>query len=397
MSRTEGWLRRRAARRGTRWTTPVALVLGLALTTAACSTVATTDAPKSVDASTLNADQKAVLDAGYAGNALEEPTADGPAAVPGKKVWAISCGEAYQACAILSSSFVEAGKELSWDVNLVDGKADPSVATAAIRQAIAAKADGIAVFSFDCPGVKSGLQAAKSAGIPVVQYTSIDCDDPDFGSEEPLYTAGLNVMGSTNISDYYTKWGAARAEYLAALLGGEGKVLMVEETSQRTQQYSNEGFKAGFAKACPDCELIEVPFTFSQIPREATARWSSALLQHPDAAAVSVSIDSLMGLGLQTALKQANFHGIVAGGEGLNLGLVRDGTQTTETTIPYDLSSWGLADTLNRIFAGEDPTTLPSEGGGWQFVDAEHNLPPNGEAWDVPFDYKSLYRDMWKG
>lgn len=374
-------------------TAGVVALAGVAMLLSACTTIS--DGPQI--ATDLTAEQREILQSGYDGDALQQPTAQGPAAQRGKRVWAVSCGEAYQACSQLSAGFVEAGAELGWEVNLVDGKADPSVATGLIRQAVAADVDGIAVFSYDCPGVKSGLEAARAARIPVVQFTSIDCDDEAFGAGQPLYTAGLNVMGSTQIKDYYLKWGAARADYVAALMGGKGKLLQIANTDQRTQQYSNQGFREQFGKACPDCELVEVPFTFAQVPREATAKWSSALMQNPDATAVSTGIDSLMGLGLQSALRQANFGGIVAGGEGLNLDLVREGTQSTETVIPYALASWGLANTLNRIFAGEDPAALPTEGGGWQFIDKDHNLPAQGQPWEPPFDFRAAYTTMWNG
>lgn len=369
----------------------VAAITGVALILTGCTTITA----ESQIATDLTAEQQEILQSGYDGEALQEPTADGPPAERGKQVWAVSCGEAYQACSLMSAAFAEAGEQLGWDVNLVDGKADPSVATGLIRQAVAAGVDGIAVFSYDCPGVKSGLEAARAADVPVVQFTSIDCNDDAFGSGESLYTAGLNVMGSTEIKDYYLKWGAARADYVAALMGGEGKLLEIANTDQRTQQYANQGFEEQFEKACPGCELVKVPFTFAQVPREATAKWNSALMQNPDAKAVATGIDSLMGLGLQSALKQANFGGIVAGGEGLNLDLVRDGIQDTETVIPYALASWGLANTLNRIFAGENPTALPSEGGGWQFIDNDHNLPAAGQPWEPPFDFRALYASMW--
>ncbi|WP_157890649.1 sugar ABC transporter substrate-binding protein [Mycolicibacterium goodii] len=361
-----------------------------------CTTIESTAPDLSELRPDLTPQQAGALQAGYDGRAMQEPTRSGPVAQTGKKVWVISCGQTYQACSILSSSFTDAARNLGWNTNLVDSKADPSVATSLIKQAVAARADGIAVFSLDCPGIISGLKDAKAAGIPVVQYTSIDCDDPAFGGGEKLFTASVNVRGSTSTAEYYRAWGAARAEYLAALLGNKGKVLEIRETSQRTHAYSHEGFVEQMAISCPGCEIVDVPFTFAQVPKEATAVWNSALLKHADAAAVSFSIDSLMGLGLQSALRQSGFRGITAGGEGLNLDLVREGRQTTETPIPYELAAWGLADTLNRVFAGEDPDTLPSEGGGWIFLDAEHNLPA-GQMWSPAFDFKGIYTSMWAG
>lgn len=366
------------------------------LTLTGCTTVAST-APDTAQINTeLDPAQAAALQAGYDGVAMEEPTKTGPVAQRDKNIWVVSCGQSYQACSILASSFTDAAAELGWNANVVDSKADPSVATSLIKQAVAAKVDGIAVFSLDCPGINSGLKDARAAGIPVVQYTSIDCDDPAFGGGEELFTASLNVMGSTKTADYYRKWGAARAEYLSALMGGTGKVLEIRETSQRPHAYSHEGFVEQMNISCAECEIVDVPFTFSQVPKEATAVWNSALLQNLDADAVSFSIDSLMGLGLQSAIQQSGFRGIVAGGEGLNLDLVREGRQTSETPVPYELASWGLANTLNRVLAGEDPKTLPSEGGGWVFLDKDHNLPA-GSTWEPDFDFRGIYKAMWSG
>jgi ribose transport system substrate-binding protein len=55
-----------------------------------------------------------------------------------------------------------------------------------------------------------------------------------------------------------------------------------------------------------------------------------------------------------------------------------------------------LANTLNRVFAGEDPKSLPSEGGGWVFLDKDHNLPAEGN-WEPSFDFKNIYTSMWTG
>jgi ribose transport system substrate-binding protein len=56
---------------------------------------------------------------------------------------------------------------------------------------------------------------------------------------------------------------------------------------------------------------------------------------------------------------------------------------------------WGLADTLNRVFAGDDPATFPSQGSGWQYIDADHNLPAEGDAYNPSYDYQSAYKAIW--
>lgn len=187
--------------------------------------------------------------------------------------------------------------------------------------------------------------------------------------EQPLFAASLNINGSPKLADYYTAFGSARADYTAALIQGAGKVIALEETSQRSQAYITQAFQARFKKICPQCTLVDVPFTFAQLPTQANAIWTSSMLKNPDAKAIEYNLDSLMPLGLQSDIKQAGFQGLVIGGEGTNLDSIRTGVQSTAVVVPYQMFTWGLANTLNRLFAGEKASSLPSEGGGWQLVD----------------------------
>ncbi|MCU1476411.1 MAG: hypothetical protein JWQ64_1104 [Subtercola sp.] len=384
----------RPSRRSTRIATLAVAVVAVGLLSA-CSTTSSAS-EGSAASSTLSAEQTQVLDSGYSASSINTPTTTGPAAVTGKSVWVISCGESFQGCAIMSAAFDNAAAKLGWKTNLIDSKADPTNYSAAINQAIAAKADGIALFAGDCPGIKTSLQSAQAANIPVVQFSSVDCDDPGFGSEAPLFAASLNIDGSNKLADYYQALGTARADYTAALMGGSGKVIALQETSQRSQSYITAGFTNEMAKACPNCVVVPVTFTFAQLPTAANQVWSSAMLKNPDAKALEFNLDSLMPLGLQTDIQTTGFKGQIIGGEGTNLDSIRSGAQTTATVVPYEMFSWGLADTLNRLFAGESAASLPTEGGGWQLVDKTHNLPASG-PWQNPVDYQSIYEKIWSG
>jgi ribose transport system substrate-binding protein len=340
--------------------------------------------------------ETSTLDAGYAGD-FEPPPSEGPAAQQGKNVWYISCGQAYVACANSATWFQEAGQALGWDVTVIDGKADPSTAANAIKQGVAAGVDGIALFTFDCPGIKSSLLEARAADIPVVNFGSLDCDDPGFGEGEPLFAASLNVRGSDNPADYWSDWGKWRAQYAVAALGGEpGGIINIHETSQRGHQYQQEGFEATVKELCrEDCELIDTPFTFAQVPTRSSEIFKAAIARNPDAKVVCFEPDALMGLGLGTVFEQSGRSLVRVGGEALppNLEAIRQGKQDQSTFIPYNWYMWGLADTLNRIFAGE-ADNLPSQGGGFMYVDKDHNL-PTGDEVELPIDFRAAYQELW--
>jgi ribose transport system substrate-binding protein len=398
--------RRNLARRPSRrFGTKLAVVAGLIAVTAACSTTSTRStgstpaaSTSSSGTSTASAANEQILAKGYAGD-FQPPPSSGPKAVVGKKVWMISCGQAYYACQQQSLAFQAAGKIIGWSVTIQDGKADPSVAAGLIRQAIAAKIDGVALVTFDCPGIKNALIEAKSAKMPVVNFGSIDCNDPKFGGGQALFSATVKLRGQDNNARFYEEWAKFRADYIIAKSNGTANVLSVGEKSQALHQYQGAAFAQEIA-TCSGCTNTDVPFAFAQVPSPATQQWLTAIQSHPKANAVAEGIDALMGLGLQTAVEQSGRKNmIVGGGEGFppNFDLIRSGVQTFSAPYPVGWVMWGVADTLNRVFAGGDPSTFPSQGCGFQYLDAGHNLPAAGQSYVPSFDYQSVYKKIWAG
>jgi len=349
------------------------------------------------DAKVLS-EAEAVLKKGYAGE-FQPPPKSGPAAAKGKTVWFISCGQAFEACSYQSELFQEAGKALGWNVVVQDGKAEPTLAANIIRQAIAAHVDGVIAAFYDCPSIKSALVDAKDANMPVVGLDSVDCNSPVFGGDEPpLFAAGTKLRGSTDPTSWYKEWATARADYTIAKTKGEGKVIQIWENTQAIQQVNGNAYAAQLEK-CGGCELKRVAFNFSQVPNPATQTWKSAMLSNPTFNTVDTGMDALMFLGLQTAVEGAGRPIEVEGAEMNpgNVALIHEGQQASAAGLPYGWFAWAAADTLNRLFAGENPAKFPNEGSGWQFIDAEHNLPPEGQPWEPPVNYRAAYEKIWDG
>lgn len=367
-----------------------ALGIALAATIVASGLARADDAPAYVH------EAQKIVESGYKGN-FDPPPSTGPAAVRGKKVWYISCGQAYTACSTMASGFAEAGKDLGWEVSIQDGKATPSVAADIIRLGVAAKVDAIALWSFDCPGVKSALLQAKQENVPVEGGGSLDCDDPTFGKQEPLFAATLNLLGSTNAGQFYYKMGQARGYYILAKTNGHANIVSINETGQRIQQMNSEGFRS-VMKECADCKIDKTDFNFGQVPNPATQIWKSAVLRDKDVNVIEYGIDALMDLGLRSAVQQIDLKNvIVGGGEGYpnNFGLIRQGIQTFSVAVPYVWVGMAQADNVNRILAGQNPKDMPSEGAGFEYVDKDHNLPPEGQIFAPSLDFKSAYLRVW--
>jgi ribose transport system substrate-binding protein len=110
------------------------------------STGASSPGAKPADDAVAQANKALTVD--YAGTDRALPQS-GPKAVPGKTVWVLSCTQAGAGCALPAAGAMEAGKAIGWNMKLVDGKYDPATYNALIRQATAAKVDGIVLVVVD--------------------------------------------------------------------------------------------------------------------------------------------------------------------------------------------------------------------------------------------------------
>jgi ribose transport system substrate-binding protein len=329
--------------------------------------------------------------AGYGTGLIQRPPKTGPRAQKGKRVWWISCGRTQAGCVQQDTEFLQAAKSLGWKVFLLDGKESPLGAAGLIRQAVTAKVDAVGIAAFDCAVVKSALETAKRAKIPVVSYAGYDCNPS-------LYAAMPKIVGSTNPNGLWNLFGKLMAQYAIASENGKGKFLFITCTEKEVCKADNRGFETAMAK-CTTCEVVKVGWTFSQIPNPATQLWSSAILANPDAKAIVYLPSGIMFLGLEQAIRGAgrpiNVYGAI--GTPANYVNIRRGFEMNAVAVQERQHVWATADTINRLLAGVKPKDLPNQGGGVQIVDKEHNLPPEGQLYFGAFDYKTAYRKIWSG
>jgi ribose transport system substrate-binding protein len=336
-------------------------------------------------------------DALFSGS-FQAPPEKAPRAVRGKRVWIISCGRQFGVCTTIDREFQAAGKALGWQVTVFDSAGDSQKAIAGIRQAVAAHANAITTIANDCATIKSGLLAARNAKVPVVGYDGIDCGG------EPLFAASVKMYGSSNILDYMAKRGTGSAILLAALLQKRGitngKILEVKSLGQE----SHGAFWAAWEKEikldCPACKVVPVTFTNSQVPNPATQIWRTAVTANPDADALVFNSDAYLSLGLGAAIKAArNKKQVVCCGSGEDQPkYLKEGTVTAANVWPYEYDTWSLADTVNQLLAGVRAADLPNEGGGLVFVDADHNMPADGQKIAIPVPgFRAMREKAWSG
>lgn len=374
--------------------------VALSLLMTACSPGTSGGQSPSGDDSALIAQAVKNTEANIAGTDRELPTA-GPEAVPGKKVWAIACSLQGAGCALPAEGAKAAGEALGWDVKVVDGKLDPSVYNQQIRAAIADGADAIMLFSIDCAVTKGAISEAQNAGIVVFGGNALDCDDEFAGGGKAMFDGYLPWGESMTDYGAYLEGtvGPAIADWVLAKTDGEAHVIQLRQDDLAVTRHIGESFKKRMSE-CSGCTLVEVPYTSADIfSGKLQAKTVAALSKYPKANVVMSPLDANIPVGVGAAVDQARAAGredlLLTGQEGnpSAIELIGQGTQSFAVGRPMTWVGWASADTLNRLFAGEDAV---DPGIGIGSMDEDHV--PDTPVYDGMRGakaYEDAYRKIW--
>jgi ribose transport system substrate-binding protein len=385
---------------------PLVLLASVALPALGCGGDPQPAAAKDSPATALKAEEPPVdpamlaevqkrVDLAYQGNDRPMPSS-APTPQRGKKVWIISPGQIGESASIATNAAKEAGELIGWKMTLYDSKLDVANFSLGIRQAIAAKADGIILHSIDCAVVKQPLIEARAAKVKILAYYSLDCDDPSVKGE-PLYDGSVNFGAEFN--DYASlikAYSAVKADWVIAKTKGRAKVIQFKEDELLVVKYLREGFEQGLAK-CKTCEIVKsVDFTLPDLGPKLQQKAQAALLQHPEANAIHAPYDSVIHLGVGAAILESgrNDKLEVVAGEGFpsNIQLMRDNKgQDAVNAFPSQWTGYAAVDSLNSLFHGQKPQ---DSGIGYKLIDREHNLPATG-GYEPKVDFKATYKKIW--
>jgi len=334
------------------------------------------------------------LDALYKGT-YSEPR--GPTVAPksGENLWVISPGESIEAAHDLSVAVQQAGSQLGWDVTVFDAKGDPSRSTPGIKQALADKADGIIAPYTDCPTIKTGLQAAKSAGVPVVGVEGSDCNELQKGDPQLFSWVVTYNDDNTPFRSWVHEWAQVQSTWLIAKTRGKADVVLGTETDSSTTLLDAAAVTEQL-KTCGGCSVHPLSFVVGDLGPALNNKIKEALIKYPDANSFVAPYDAVLTLGGATALKASGRDLQVVGGEGSAPGIqqIREGLMDAATGIPTPWEGYAAMDALIRMFAGRKPSEATT-GMGVQAVDATHNLPPEGKSYQPPIDFQAAYRGLW--
>lgn len=399
----------------TRWRARLGTVVVLVALAASCASGSETTASggdatgdTAADASATSTTEAEVLSGVEAVAASEErlapwlegtfrpPPEDGPAAVEGAEIYVVSCGQLLESCSVLVDGVMEGADAIGWDATLVDTGLDFSKAGDAIRQAMAAGADGAIVVGVDCQHFSGALDEANAADFPVVVLNAFDCDVTSDGEQEARFAAQVDFTPEGGDPEQGARdFAGAKVDWAVVETEGDLKAINLAQDDLLAISLLGEGFDAGVAR-CGSCEVVEtVSFnTGDLLDGTLPQKVASAIVAHPEANAISFPYAAAVGLGIAGLADAGRDDLLVLGAEGMptQYQLLNDGTLDMVMAFPSDWTGWAAVDTLNRVLSGE-PTV--DEGVGYQLVTAEEL--DGATDFEGPFDYRAAYEEIWAG
>jgi ribose transport system substrate-binding protein len=330
------------------------------------------------------------------------PPADSPPPFEGAHIYAVPYGVAAPSSEYWLKGLKDATSALGWKLTVFDGQFNSTKQNDGIRQAIAAKADGILTYVLDCAAVQAGAKEAKAAGIPLIYVSGFDCDDLGADGPDTAYPIGnFNVHGTKDglgdYVDFYEQMGALQAYWAISKTDGKMKAIVIDEVDAQATKSITEGFLKA-AEKCAECKIVQkIDIVAADFGPPLQDKLSQALLAHPEATVIMANYDDIVVSGVAPAVRAAGREGkvLVTGTPGYeaNIELLHDGGQDMASAFSVPWEAWASIDRLNRILNGD--MTLPNIGMGLTITDKTHNLTPKGSAWSPEGDFASLYKKAW--
>ena len=341
------------------------------------------------------------------------PPTSGPKPAQGKNIWLVTLANSVEDFHAPGSLFT-AAQDLGWHVTEFNGNYSPNTIVSGLEQAVAGHADGIVLAFVDCATVKSGIEAARRAHIPIVSIEASDCNEtvnkqgdlkstgqPRLFNAQVSYVNPASPGHSLDYDKFIGLYGRANALATAAQTHEHGKVVVIRETDVNSTLLETQGFVAGLRAYCPGCQIVDtINITGSDIGSTLQQMVSQALASHPTANAIftgydAVTLDTAPAV-LATGRQSSIF---VMGGEGTApvVQLIREG-RGVSAALGYSVQweAWAALDAMNRLLHGETaPGGQFPTGMGVQFFDKTHGLPPKGSPYLPPVNFRSAYLKTW--
>lgn len=371
-----------------------ALLAGALLLSACSSGASTPKAASSGTAATLkafNAKLPAIIKAATKTQTQLPPTS-GPKGATGKKIVIIPpAGASTEGGYRVALAAQDAAKSLGWQVTFINPEGDPTKMNAAVQQAIAIKANVIAIASIDAAVVANSIKQAKAAGIKVVAAVSANSD-----GQTGIYDSLVPSLKSGSDNGYAL---AAEAYTMQGKKLHDVQMMDNEFGYVVARQVGWKKFISDCEKAGGDCQTLNTTnFLAADITTKLPALTAQTLQSNSKFNVLWAGFDSGLNFMIQGA-QQAGLtkNGSIAvgfDGNTPNLQKIREGGYEKATVGLSTMAiGYAMIDNANRLLQGEPALSGEQEGIQNKLL-TKANVPSSGSWWGDQ-DIRKHYWSVW--
>lgn len=305
---------------------------------------------------------------------------------PGKRIAHIRCP--IEGCEAIYTGLDEASKQLGWTVEPFNMDNTPEGVNQAFQAALERKPDGIVISGIPAQVYQQHLNAAKTAGIPVV---SLSVKDEASGMD------GNGLIATINQAPQTQRFGELVGNWIVADDNGEGgDVAVFSVANFPTLTPFADTVKRIVGERCANCDTQIVNVQVSDVGRRMPSQVVSALQQNPKIKYVAMAFGQ-MSTGVRPALNAAGYKDVKLVGEGsyaANLEALRTGNEQMWAGLTSTLQGWYAMDAFARHFNGDDvkpadDVIMPTQ------ILTKANV--GSDKWFLgPKDYQQRFTTLWK-
>ena len=315
----------------------------------------------------------------------------GPIAQPNKMVIYVSAGQNNGGACGVGRSAEEAAKAMGWSFRIIDGQGTATGRSAALRQALDLKPDGIVLGTIDALEQLHAIKEIASKGIKMVGWHAMGKPGPD--RDLPIFT---------NIATEPYDVGKAAAMYAVADSDGKAGVVIFNDPIYAIANAKTQAM-IDTLKGCAGCSLLMVDTTPLKDAAAAMPQRTAWLLQHYgkkwtySIAVNDLWFDAMPPTFIAAAIPGNGYPRNISAGDGSELAFNRirkSRYQIGTVAEPLRLHGWQAIDELNRAFAGQPPSGYSAPVHLVTKANIEFDGGPRNE-FDPDNGYRDVYKKIW--
>ncbi len=320
------------------------------------------------------------------------PTAPAPAPKKKETIGLMSCSNTLHGCVTPLNGAEDAAKALGWKYIAFNGAGSATTENKNLLTMVADKVNAIMFTSINPATIQQGLEAAKSAGIPVFAASS--------GSDTPNPVVRVphgQVWPLMDISQNFVETGAMQATWIIANSNGHANVLVLTD-KEYTSGISQVGVAEEFYLHCPHCTVSTFNFSGTQVGAPLATEVVGYLRAHPSIDYVDFPYDPAAAAVVPAMEQAGEKHIKVCSllGDAQNLNFVRTGEiQACDGAYDNTYAGWAMVDQFIRLL-DHKPFSKPVGENLPQELITRANVPARVTSeWSAPYTYAANFKKLW--